>query len=73
MRPLAVVILLAVLSHGCAGLGYSDRVFHRVPSPRDSTLIAVCQEVPASTDHATTYDWNARTVRWCGVSTASGW
>jgi hypothetical protein len=46
MRTAALVILAAVGSQGCAELGYSDRVLHRVPSPADSTLVAVCQEIP---------------------------
>jgi hypothetical protein len=47
MRTVALVIVVAVFSQGCAELGYRDRVLHRVPSPRDGTLIALCQEVPA--------------------------
>lgn len=47
MRTAALVILAALGSQGCAELGYSDRVLHRVPSPADAALIAVCQEIPA--------------------------
>jgi hypothetical protein len=47
MRSAALVILAACGSQGCAELGYSDRVLHRVASPADTALIAVCQEVPA--------------------------
>jgi hypothetical protein len=46
MRTAALVILAAIGSQGCADLGYRDRVLHRVPSPADRTLIAVCQEIP---------------------------
>jgi hypothetical protein len=46
MRRAAFVILAAVGSQGCAELGYRDRVLHRIPSPSDSALIAVCQEIP---------------------------
>ena len=46
MRRAALVLLAAVVSQGCARLGYSDRVLHRVPSPADAALIAVCQEIP---------------------------
>jgi hypothetical protein len=47
MRTTALVILAACASHGCAELGYNDRVLHRVASPADTALIAVCQEIPA--------------------------
>jgi hypothetical protein len=46
MRIAALVMLAAIGSQGCADLGYRDRVLHRVSSPVDSTLIAVCQEIP---------------------------
>ena len=46
MRAPVLVILAAVASQGCGELGYRDRVLHRVPSPADATLIAVCQEIP---------------------------
>jgi len=46
MRTVPLVILVSVFSQGCAELGYSDRVLHRIPSPADRTLIAVCQEIP---------------------------
>jgi hypothetical protein len=46
MRTIALVIFIGVLSQGCAELGYTDRVLHRIPSPADRTLLAVCQEVP---------------------------
>jgi hypothetical protein len=37
--------LLVTAGAGCAQVGYTDRVLHRVPSP-DGQLTAVCQEVP---------------------------
>jgi hypothetical protein len=46
MRMAALVMLAALGSHACAELGYRDRVLHRVPSPVDRGLIAVCQEIP---------------------------
>jgi hypothetical protein len=46
MRATAPVLLAAVIGSGCAELGYRNRVVHRVPSPADPTLVAVCQEVP---------------------------
>lgn len=46
MRTAVLVILAAMGSQGCADLGYRDRVLHRVPSPADRALIAVCQEIP---------------------------
>jgi hypothetical protein len=46
MRTAVLVILAALGSQACAELGYRDRVLHRVPSPTDSTLVAVCQEIP---------------------------
>jgi hypothetical protein len=36
---------LAIAASACGGLGYTDRVLVRQPSP-DGQLIAVCQEVP---------------------------
>ena len=42
---LASVMAGIVAAAGCARLGYSSRVLHRVPSP-DGQLLAVCQEVP---------------------------
>lgn len=36
---------LVVASSGCAELGYSNRVLHRVPSP-DGRVLGVCQEIP---------------------------
>ena len=46
VRPLLVVTLLSMAVAACTGLGYSDRVLWRVPSP-DGRLVAVCREVPA--------------------------
>ena len=43
-RALATVTMLTV-SVGCARLGYTDRILHRLASP-DGELVAVCQEVP---------------------------
>lgn len=37
--------LIVVATSGCAKLGYSNRVLHRVPSP-DGRMVAVCQERP---------------------------
>jgi hypothetical protein len=46
MRRLFLACVVAVVTAtGCARLGYSSRVLHRVPSP-DGQLVAVCQEVP---------------------------
>jgi hypothetical protein len=46
MRSLAIGGVVAlVAAGGCARLGYSSRVLHRVPAP-DGHLVAVCQEVP---------------------------
>lgn len=46
-RALARTILVAsaLASSGCAGLGFTDEVLWRLPSP-DGQVIAVCQEVP---------------------------
>ena len=41
----ALPVLALALTAGCARLGYSDRVLHRVASP-DGRLVAVCQEIP---------------------------
>jgi hypothetical protein len=46
MRTLALGIFVAMFSQGCARFGYSSRILHRIPSPADGTLIAVCQEIP---------------------------
>ena len=40
------VIGLAAGVAGCAGLGFTDRVLWRLPSP-DGRFLAVCQEIPA--------------------------
>ena len=46
MRSLAIGgVVLLIAAGGCARLGYSSRVLHRVPAP-DGHLVAVCQEVP---------------------------
>ena len=45
MRRLVLACVAGLLAVGCARLGYSSRVLHRVPSP-DGQLVAVCQEVP---------------------------
>jgi len=45
MKRVILACLAAVVAAGCARLGYSSRVLHRIPSP-DGQLVAVCQEVP---------------------------
>jgi hypothetical protein len=48
MKRLTMSLVMGVLlagTTGCARVGYTDRVLHRVPSP-DGQLVAVCQEVP---------------------------
>src|SRR5687768_18379333 len=42
----ATALLALLVCGGCARLGFSNRVVHRVPSP-DGQFLAVCQEVPA--------------------------
>jgi hypothetical protein len=44
-RPVLACVVAVAAAVGCARLGYSSRVLHRVPSP-DAQLVAVCQEVP---------------------------
>jgi hypothetical protein len=40
-----LITATALISTGCAALGYSDRVLWRIPSP-DGSVVAVCQEIP---------------------------
>lgn len=42
---LVAVGLLMATGSGCARLGFTDRVLHRIPSPNGQTF-AVCQEIP---------------------------
>jgi hypothetical protein len=64
MRPAALAVLAMIGSQGCAEWGYRDRVLHRVPSPADATLVAVCQEIPAfdGPDHDIRLERPDRTV-----------
>jgi hypothetical protein len=45
--PLSAILAGALLAGatGCARLGYTDRVLHRLPSP-DGNIVLVCQEIP---------------------------
>lgn len=46
-RLLSTILVggLLAAATGCARLGYTDRVLHRLPSP-DGSLVLVCQEIP---------------------------
>ena len=43
------LVALTLAASGCGvaqGLGFRNRVLHRIPSPADASVVAVCQEIP---------------------------
>ena len=46
IQGLVLIAVAISTAASCAGLGFSNRVLHNVPSP-DGSLVAVCQEIPA--------------------------